>query len=214
MLVEIYSDVVCPWCYIGKRRFEAAMASFQWRDRVEVVWRPFQLDPTAPKQAGYAFDAYAKKFGGPAEAARIIDHVTSVAAGDGLEFHLESALRANTFDAHRLLRLALRAGCQDEVKEQLLRAYFTDSRDVGDRDVLVEIATNVGMRAKDVRASLESDDGVVDIRNEIASAYERGITAVPTFVIDGEWAIPGAQEPDAIIRVLQRRVNIGETLSE
>src|SRR5436853_2946136 len=126
MLVEIYSDVVCPWCYIGKRRFETALEQFPGRDDVTVVWRPFQLDPNAPRTATPVLDAYARKLGGPAEAARIVERVTTMAAPEGLEFHLDVAQRANTFEAHRLIAYAERHGRQDLMNERLLRAYFTE----------------------------------------------------------------------------------------
>ena len=204
MLVEIYSDVVCPWCYIGKRRFEAALARYDKRDDVTIVWKPFQLDPRAPKEPTPVIDAYARKFGGPDEAMRIIDRVTSMAEPEGLDFHLDEAQRANTFDAHRVIGLAARHGRQGEVKERLLRAYFTEGRNVGDADELADLAAEAGLDRAEVAAFLASDEGVAELQAQLRDAYERGITAVPTFVFEGKWSVPGAQDPDTMLLVLKR----------
>jgi predicted DsbA family dithiol-disulfide isomerase len=202
--LEIYSDVVCPWCYIGKRRFERALEAFEDRDQVEVVWRPFQLDPRAPEQPSPALDAYARKFGGPEEALRITNHLTEVARDDGLELDFTIAQRSNTFAAHRLLWLAEREGDQDAVKEGLLRAYFTEGLDVADTGVLKEIAVAAGMDGGRVAAFLAGDEGTAEVREELLCGLERGITAVPTFVFEGQWAVPGAQDPDTLVTVLRR----------
>jgi predicted DsbA family dithiol-disulfide isomerase len=204
MLVEIYSDVVCPWCYIGKRKWERALAEFEDRDDVTVVWRPYQLDPTAPADAQPVLDAYARKFGGAAQAVRIIQHVTSVAADEGLEFRMEEGKRANTFDAHRLLWRTAGTSFQDPLKERLLAAYFTEAVHVGDRDELVRLAAEVGLDPDETRAFLASDAGVAEVRDELAEAADIGITAVPTFVFEGRLALPGAQEPDTMLNVLRR----------
>jgi predicted DsbA family dithiol-disulfide isomerase len=204
MLVEIYSDVVCPWCYIGKRRFEAALERFEGRDDVSVVYKPFQLDPRAPKEPTPVADAYARKFGGPDEAMRIIDRVTDTAAADGLDFHLDVAQRANTFDAHRLLAYANERGVQAAMKERLLQAYFTEGKDVADHEQLADLATDVGLDKGAVAAFLASEEGVDALRAELRDSLERGITAVPTFVFDGLWSVPGAQDPDTMLLVLQR----------
>ena len=131
--VEIWSDVVCPWCYIGKRRFEEALSRFGGSDQVEVTYRAFQLDPTAaPGVTMPVVEAYARKFGGPERAAEMIANITGLAAAEGLEFHLERAQRANTLLAHRLLWFAEQRGVQEATKEALLRAYFTDGQNVAD----------------------------------------------------------------------------------
>ncbi len=203
--VEIWSDVVCPWCYIGKRRFEAAVAELAGEIDIHVVYRPYQLDPrAAPGSATPVVDAYARKFGGPEQAERIIAHVSGVAAADGIEFRMDRALRANTLLAHRLLWLTEATGHQSAMKERLLRAYFTDGLDVGDPDVLAACAADVGLDPDRVRAFLTSDDGVLEVREQLDHAAEQGITAVPTFVIDGTWAIPGAQDVDTFVQVLRR----------
>ncbi|MEO8265085.1 MAG: DsbA family oxidoreductase [Ilumatobacteraceae bacterium] len=205
--VEIWSDVVCPWCYIGKRRFETAIAELGDEIDVDIVFRPYQLDPTAsPGKAGPVLDAYAKKFGSVERAHEIIDHVTAIAAASGIEFRMDRALRANTFLAHRLLWLAQATGHQIALKERLLRAYFIDGLDIGDLDVLATCAAEVGLDHERTRAFLDSDDGVDEVRSELRSADELEITAVPTFVFDGKWMVPGAQEPDTFVQVLRRVV--------
>jgi len=203
--VEIWSDVVCPWCYIGKRRFEKAVEALHDEVQFEVVFRPYQLDPTAsPGTTAPVRDTYAKKFGGPERADQILAQVTSVAAAEGIEFHMEKALRANTLLAHRLLWLAEASGHQYALKERLLQAYFVDGLNVGDPDVLAACAAEVGMPADRVRAFLDSDDGITEVREQLELAVEAEITGVPTFVIDGKWAIPGAQDPDTFVKVIHR----------
>ncbi len=208
MRVEIWSDVVCPWCYIGKRRFETALANVQHlpgASNIEVVFKPYQLDPTAsPGKVQPVTEAYAKKFGGPQRAAEIIEQLTAVAAADGIEFHMERALRANTLLAHRLLWFAEAHGDQIALKERLLQAYFTEGLNISDPDVLTSCAGEVGFDTDQVRAFLESDGGHGEVMEELATAAANGITAVPTFVINGQWAVPGAQDVDAFERVFER----------
>jgi len=203
----VWSDVVCPWCYIGKRRFETAVAQLQDEVQFEIVYRAYQLDPTAsPGKAAPVKEAYAKKFGGPERAEQIIGHVTSVAAEEGLDFHMDLALRANTLLAHRLLWLAEGTGHQYALKERLLQAYFVDGLNVGDPDVLADCAAEVGMARDGVRAFLDSDDGVAEVQAQLQFAAEAEITAVPTFVLDGKWAIPGAQDADTFVNVVRRLI--------
>jgi predicted DsbA family dithiol-disulfide isomerase len=212
VLVEVWSDVVCPWCYIGKRRLAAATAELDadptFDQPIEIVYRPFQLDPTAPLGTTTPVaEAYARKFGGPERAVAIIDHVSNVAAEAGLEFHLDRAQRANTRDAHRLLWYAGQRGepgTQGDVKERLLAAYFVEGRNVGDPDVLVDIAAAAGLDGDDVRRFLASDEGVTELAESLAFAQQAGITAVPTYVIDDRWSIPGAQDPTVFVQVLTR----------
>jgi len=205
--IDVVSDVVCPWCYIGKRRFEAALAEVADEIDVDVVFRPFQLDPTAsPGKSGPVLDAYAKKFGSHERAQEIIDHVTAVAAESGLEFRLDRALRANTLLAHRLLWLAETMGHQRAMKERLLHAYFMDGLDIGDPDVLTDCAAEVGLDRDEVRAFLDSDAGLIEVRSHIQAAADLEITAVPTFVFDRRWMVPGAQDPETFAQVLRRVV--------
>ena len=206
--VEIWSDVVCPWCYIGKRRFERAVDELRGELDVDVVYRPYQLDPNAPPGAATpVVDVYARKFGGPDRARAILDHVTAVAAGEGIEFRMDRALRANTRLAHRLLWYAEQPGSpvpQPVLKERLLRAYFHDGLDVGDPDVLARCAAEVGFDHDDAVRFLAGDGGATELAEQLAFANDHGITAVPTFVLDGRWAVPGAQDPDVFVNVLRR----------
>ncbi len=208
--VDVYSDLVCPWCYIGKRRFEAALdrVGDRLEADVEITYKPYQLDPTAaPGVSTPVFEAYSRKFGGAQRATEIIDHVTTTAAADGLEFHMDKALRANTLLAHRLLWLAAQPGspvAQEPLKERLLKAYFTDGLAIGDPDVLAECAAEVGFDRADVDEFLSSDRGTAEVQTELAEARESGITAVPTYVFNDRWAVPGAQDPETFVRVLEK----------
>jgi predicted DsbA family dithiol-disulfide isomerase len=183
------------------------VAQLQDEVQFEIVYRAYQLDPTAsPGKAAPVKEAYAKKFGGPERAEQIIGHVTSVAAEEGLDFHMDLALRANTLLAHRLLWLAEGTGHQYALKERLLQAYFVDGLNVGDPDVLADCAAEVGMARDGVRAFLDSDDGVAEVQAQLQFAAEAEITAVPTFVLDGKWAIPGAQDADTFVNVVRRLI--------
>jgi predicted DsbA family dithiol-disulfide isomerase len=211
LTVEIWSDVVCPWCYIGKRRFEQALDTLRNGPEpveIHVVYRAYQLDPTAPRDgATPVAEAYARKFGGSERAAAIIDHLTRTAAEDGLSFRMDRAQRANTLLAHRLLWWAGQRGeeVQSTLKEALLKAYFIDGRVIGDAEVLAEIAAPIlEVGPDDVREFLNSSHGVGEVNEELARAASHGITGVPTYVIDGQWAIPGAQDADTFERVLRR----------
>jgi predicted DsbA family dithiol-disulfide isomerase len=205
LTVEIWSDVICPWCYIGKRRWETAAATLRDEVDLNVVFRPYQLDPTAsPGTTVPVVEAYAKKFGGPERAAQIIDHMTTVAAGEGLEFRMDLALRANTLLAHRLLWLAEATGQQYALKERLMRAYFCDGLDVGDIETLANCAHDVGMARDGVRDFLRSDDGTAEVQALLQTAAQADITAVPTFVFDGRWMVPGAQDPETFVNVVRR----------
>lgn len=210
--VDIFSDVVCPWCYIGKRRFEAGLAEATADGDLgvdfQIVFKPYQLDPTAaPGTAGPVIDAYARKFGGPDKAAQIIDHVTRTAAEDGLEFRMDRALRANTLLAHRLIWWATRPESpvtQDAMKERLLQAYFMDGTDVGDPEALADCAAEIGADRAEVVDFLESSEGTVEVAAELEHARDNGITAVPTYVFNDQWAVPGAQDSATFAKVLRK----------
>jgi len=210
--IDIFSDVVCPWCYIGKRRFEAGLADATADDDLgvdfKIVFKPYQLDPTAaPGVAGPVIDAYAKKFGGPEKADQIISHVTRTAAEEGLEFHMERSLRANTLLAHRLIWWAAQPDTpvtQDEMKERLLHAYFMDGTHVGDAAALADCAADIGADHDEVLSFLEGSCGTAEVAAELEHARDNGITAVPTYVFDGQWAVPGAQDAATFTKVLRR----------
>jgi predicted DsbA family dithiol-disulfide isomerase len=211
MRIEIFSDVICPWCFIGKRRFETAISRLRDRGvdvQVDYMFRPFQLDPTAPTDSPTpAKDAYAKKFGGPERATEILDHVTSVAAQDNITFNMDFAVRANTFLAHRLLSYALKqhgAAVQIPLKERIMDAYFTDGKNIGDIDVLADCAESAGIDRIEAHTFLSGDELVDEVRSEIAEAAEYGVTAVPTFIINGQWSVPGAQDVEMFERIIER----------
>jgi predicted DsbA family dithiol-disulfide isomerase len=209
--IDIYSDVVCPWCYIGKRKFEAGLELLAGEDLgvdFDVTYRPFQLDPTAsPGAAQPVIETYAKKFGGPEQAAQILQTVTERAAEAGIEFHMDLALRANTLLAHRLLWLAVQPEspvAQADLKERLLKAYFTDGLNIGDPEVLADCAAEIGFDRVAVIEFLQSDRGAAEVAAELAEGRDEGVTAVPTFVFEGRWAVPGAQEPETYSQVLRK----------
>lgn len=206
MNVEIWSDIACPWCFIGKRRFEAALAGFAHRDEVQVTWRSFELQPDAPAEAeGDRTVRLARKYGMTVERARgIQDHLTEVAAADGLDFHFETARSGNTFDAHRLVHLAAVDGRQDAMKERLLRAHLSEGELVSDHDTLVRLAAEVGLDAEEVRAALASDAYADAVREDERTAGSLGISAVPFFVVDREIGVSGAQPPELLGKMLDR----------
>jgi predicted DsbA family dithiol-disulfide isomerase len=205
MQVEIWSDVVCPWCYVGKRRFEQALAQFAHSDDVTVTYRSFELDPGAPAERTGDHDEHlARKYGMTVGQARQMNaKMTQTAAADGLDFHLDRLRGGNTFDAHRLLQLARDRGVQLELKERLLRATFTDGEPIGDTETLVRLATEVGVDADEARAVLNSDKYADDVRGEEQRATAYGITGVPFFVVDAKYGVSGAQPADVLLQMLE-----------
>lgn len=206
MRVEIWSDVVCPWCAIGKRRFEAALAAFEHRDDVEVRWRSFELDPTAPRSVpGGATGRLADKYGVSLEQARAMQQrVTDAAAGEGLRLRYDIAKPGNTVDAHRLLHLAAARGVQGAVKERLLLAYFTGGEPIADRDVLVRLAGEAGLDPGEAAAVLGSDAYAAEVRADEAEARALGIQGVPFFVLDRKYGVSGAQPTPVLLEVLRK----------
>ena len=206
MIIEIWSDVVCPWCYVGKRNFGTALADFEHRDDIEVTYRSFELDPSAPTvREGDYVTHLARKYGmSAAQARNMIDSMTKTAASAGVILDFERARPGNTFDAHRLLHLAKDFGRQEALKERLMRATFTDGEPIGDREALVRLAGEAGIPTEDAAAALESDAYAADVRADEALALDLGISAVPFFVINRAFGIPGAQAPDVILQVLER----------
>jgi predicted DsbA family dithiol-disulfide isomerase len=209
--VDVWSDIACPWCYVGKRRLEAALEKFPHRDAVEVVWRAFELDPAAPTErpadVGYA-ERIAKKYGcSLKEAEGMVTRMTDVAATDGLDFHFERIRPGNTFDAHRVLHLALERGKQDAVKERLLLAYMTEGAAIGDPETLVRLAADAGLEAEEVRATLASDAFARQVRDDEEEAGQLGISGVPFFVFAGKLAVSGAQPAELLLRALTQSWN-------
>jgi predicted DsbA family dithiol-disulfide isomerase len=196
--IDLWTDIVCPWCYIGVTRFEHALE----RENVTIDLRlhPFQLDPEAPIPGIPALERYRQRFGDEAES--IVARVTKEAEREGLEFRYDRALAANTFDAHRMLYYAERSGATRELERRLYRAYFTDGLDISDRVVLAACASDVGLDRDDAVAYLAGDDGVDEVRRELVGAFDRGITAVPTFVFDDEFVVPGAVDTEMFVKII------------
>jgi predicted DsbA family dithiol-disulfide isomerase len=205
-IVEIWSDVVCPWCYLGKRRFESALARFEHRDDVEVVWRSFELDPDAgPSSSVPSAERLAAKYGMSVEDAQANhDRLTALAAEDGLEYHLDRTRGGNTFDAHRLIQLGKARGIQDAVKERLMRAYFTDNVAIDDRETLIRLAAEAGLDADEARATLASDDYADAVREDEELARRIGINGVPFFVLGRRYGVSGAQTSDVLLEALDK----------
>jgi predicted DsbA family dithiol-disulfide isomerase len=205
MNVEIWSDVVCPWCYLGKRNFEQALKSFDHGEPVEVVYRSFELDPTVPRGVTEpTLERLADKYGmSAADAEAAQQQMEERAAQSGLEFHLTGLESGNTGDAHRLLHLARDRGLQPELMERLHRAYFTEQRSIFDASSLTELAVEVGLDAEEVRGVLESDQYADAVAADEETAHSIGVTGVPFFVIDRKFAISGAQPAEVIVRALE-----------
>ncbi len=204
--VEVWSDIACPWCWVGKRHLEAALAEFD--QPVEVIWRAFELDASAPKTADPAVDyveRLARKYRTSTDGAQqMIDRMTGVGRDNGLDFRFDRAQAGNTFDAHRLLAWAATQGKQSELKERLFQAYMHEGKSVSDLDVLVELAADVGLDAERAQAQLSGDDWAQEVRDDEARAAEIGVTGVPFFAIAGRYAVQGAQPADVLASVLRR----------
>ncbi len=206
--IEIWSDVVCPWCYIGKRKFEAGLERFRELHPevpITISYRAFQLDPTAPPGVSQkVFDVYVKKFGGPERAQEILDRVTKEARGVGLDFDMDIAQRANTLMAHALLVLADKVGLQSELSERLMRAYFCEGEAIGDPEVLVRLAGEVGMDEVEAAVWLDDNAGAAVVAEQLEVAADLGVGSVPTFVFNRSFGIPGAQTQEYFVKVMER----------
>lgn len=205
MRIDIWSDVVCPWCYIGKTNLDAALAQIDGAEDVDVVFRSFVLDPSAPAEPVSAVDHLAAKYGGGrAQALEMMRQVTTVAAGVGLEYHLEDSLTGQTLDAHRILHLARQEGVQAEVASGLFAAHFTEGRSLFDHDSLTQIGHDAGLPEDQIRAVLDSDAFTADVVADLEQARAYGISGVPFFVFDGRYAVAGAQPREVMAQALTR----------
>lgn len=207
MRIDIWSDLVCPWCYIGKRRLEDALSGFEHRDQVEIVHRSFQLNPSAPAgTTSRRRDMLMAKYGWSLAEAEAMDaRMEATAAGDGLEYHLSAVgLTGSTFDAHRLVHLARDRGRQDEAVERLFHAYFTEQRSLFDQQTLAALAVEAGLDADEVKAVLSGDRYADAVRTDLQEAQALGATGVPFFVIDHRYAVSGAQPAHIFIGALSR----------
>ena len=206
MKVEIWSDVMCPFCYIGKRRFELALQQFPGKDDVTVEWKSFQLDPEIVTQPGKSVNEYlAERKGWPLDRARELnDHVTTMAREAGLQCDFDKAVVANSFDAHRLSHFAKQHGLQDAMEERLFKAYFTEGKNTADRETLVQLAVEVGLKSDDVRKVLAGKDFADDVNKDMYEASQVGVLGVPFFVFDNKYAVSGAQPTDVFVQALKK----------
>jgi len=198
--IDIWSDVVCPWCYIGVTRFDRALASYA--GEVTIRLHPFQLDPDAPVPGVPVRPYYQAKFGAQADAMEA--RLTQEGAREGIVFNWDRAIRGNTFDAHRAIAYARRSELDRTLEMQLFRAYFTSGLDISDRAVLADAGALVGVDRADLTNYLESDDGVDEVRRELVDSVERGITGVPSFLFENEFLIPGAVDTASFERILEQ----------
>ncbi|SOC57253.1 DsbA family oxidoreductase [Ornithinimicrobium cerasi] len=209
MRIDVWSDIACPWCYIGKRRLESALGTFEHADDVEVVWHSFELDPSAPvPPVERSSVSLARKYGGgPEQISQMQQRVSELAALEGLDYRLEETLHLNTRDAHRLLHLALDSGgpaLQDRLKEALLDAYFVQALDVADREVLRRLADGVGLDAAAVDRVLGSDEYDDAVSADVRQARAYGANGVPFFVVDGRYGISGAQPTEVFAGAIEQ----------
>lgn len=206
MTVEIWSDVVCPFCYIGKREFERALERFAHKDEVTVVWRSFELDPYAPERSPLdMYDMLAKKYGISRDEARArVGGVVERAKTVGLDYDMDAAIMGSSFHAHRLLQFAKSKGLGDAAKERLFRAYFIEGQHIADRAVLQRLAAEIGLDAAETEAVLNSDAYTAEVRADEQQARQVGVRGVPFFVIDGRYSVSGAQHSDHFLGALQQ----------
>jgi predicted DsbA family dithiol-disulfide isomerase len=206
MKIEIWSDVMCPFCYIGKRNFETALEQFSNKNGIEVEWKSFQLDPSLPEVQDSNYTDYlmvSKGLGRP-QVEGMLNNVTQMAKGVGLEYDFERAVMVNSFKAHRVLQLAKMRGLGDAAEERLFRAFFTEGRNIADDDTLLELGKEAGLNETEIRSSL-SDERYSDmVRQDIQEARAIGVTGVPFFVFNRKYAVSGAQPPQAFLQTLEK----------
>ncbi len=206
MKIEIWSDVVCPFCYIGKRRLEKALEGFAAKDKVRIEWKSFQLDPELDNSQGLSVHEYLgkRKGGTMADGKRMNDSMTAMAKEVGLQYDFDRAILNNTLSAHRLLHFAKEKGVQNELKERLFKAYYTEGKDVADYNTLVQLAAEVGLDADEARAVLEENRHADEVRQDQVQAYQVGVQGVPFFVFNNKYAVSGAQSSDVFAQVLEK----------
>ena len=206
MKVEIWSDIMCPFCYIGKRRFEAAMSAFEFSGKVSVEWHSFQLDPDIQPADGKNLHAYLSERKGISLEQSVNMHrqLTEMAKDAGLEYHFDKAVIANSFDAHRFIQFAKTAGKDDAAEERLFRAYFTEGKDISDHEVLTELGKDIGLEEDQVAAALKDDSYAYKVRQDIDEAAQLGIRGVPFFVFNRKYAVSGAQPEEMFLQALQQ----------
>jgi predicted DsbA family dithiol-disulfide isomerase len=198
--IDVVSDVVCPWCYIGKRRLEKALSQLPENYEIDLNFLPFELNPDTPKTGVDHKQYLADKFGGSERYSQLTDHVTGVAAGEGLKFdYAKQSVMPNTLDSHRLIQYAKRSGKQAEIKEALMKAYFVDGIDLSKRENLVTIARKSGI---DAQSFLNSDEGALEVKQMEQVNYQRGISGVPFYIINNKYGVSGAQPSDTFVEII------------
>lgn len=206
MKVDIWSDIRCPFCYIGKRKFEMALEKFPHKDEIEVIWHSFELDPdfkTQPDKNQYEALAEAKGIS-LAQSKQMHEYVTQTAAEVGLEYNFDKAIVANSFNAHRLIHLAKASGKADAMKERILKAYFTEGANIDDAETLVKLGVEVSLKKEDIKQMLASDKYADDVREDEDAAQHIGIRGVPFFVLNEKYGISGAQQPETFLKALEQ----------
>jgi predicted DsbA family dithiol-disulfide isomerase len=206
MKVEVWSDVMCPFCYIGKRKFEQALAQFADKDKIQLVWRSYQLDPTISDstEKDYRKHLQQKKGWGDQQAKDILDNVTQMAADVGLEYHFEKALVANTFKAHRFAHYAHQYKLQEAAEEALFIAHFVEGKDISDNEALADMGQKMGLDKEDVLRFLTTEEMTEAVKNDITEAEQIGVSGVPFFVFDRKYAISGAQDEAVFLNTLSQ----------
>lgn len=206
MKVEVWSDVMCPFCYIGKRKFEHALAKFPEKDKVKLIWKSYQLDPkiSAADDKNYTKHLQQKKGWGEKQTKEILDNVTQMAAGVGLEYHFEKAVVANSFKAHRFAHYAGKFGLQDSAEEALFIAHFIEGKDISDDETLANIGFSIGLEKQKVVQFLSSEEMTNEVKKDIQEAEELGVTGVPFFVFDRKYAISGAQDESVFLNTISK----------
>jgi len=203
--VEIWSDIACPFCYIGKRKFEKALGKFSHKEMVEVEWHSFQLQPDAKKDTGFnMYGLLAEKYGVTTERAKqMTDNVVKMANQEGLNLYMDKVIPTNTLDAHRLIHLAAKYGLQDKAEERLFSAYFTEGKNIGNRETLIELGSDIGLNQGKISNMLETDDYIQDVISDSREGQALGLTGVPFFVINRKFGISGAQPSEAFLEALE-----------
>ncbi|WP_229335466.1 DsbA family oxidoreductase [Flavobacterium sp. ALJ2] len=208
MKVEVWSDIMCPFCYIGKRNYETALTKFADNKDIEIVWKSFQLDPNIPEQFDQKENVYQylanRKGISYEDSVRMHQGVVQTAKNAGLEYNFDSAVIANSFNAHRMIQLAKTKGLGDQAEERLFYAYFTQGKNFGDAQVLEELGKDIGLTAEDVKQSLTDNQYADKVKSDIQEAQELGVNGVPFFVFNRKYAINGAQSPDTFLQTLEK----------
>lgn len=210
MKVEIWSDVICPFCYIGKRKFEAALVDFKYASNIEIIWKSYQLSPEMKTVPGKSIHQYLSEHKRISleEAMALNYQVTGWAQHVGLQYNFDKAIPANTFLAHRFSHLALHHGLQNEAEEKLFSAYFTEGKNIDDVEILAQIGVEIGIDAGLVKSTLESDDYAEAVRSDILEAYSLGLRGVPFFVFDRKYAVSGAQDNKVFLNTLEKAFDL------